>query len=759
MMALVPRGRYGMGRLEDYRFLTGQGRFVDDVAQGTAAEAVVLRAPYAHAVIRSVDAGRARSMPGVLAVLVESDLGLRPIPCITPLNAADRLVIPPRRVLARGRVRHVGEAVAFVVAETRRQAIDAADAIEVDYEPLPVVTDGADALASRAPQLWDEAPGNLAFRFERGDREAVGAAIDDAAHVITLDLMNQRVAALPLETRAGLAQHDADTGRSLLTLTGQGLHPIRSQLAQVFGEPVDHFDLTAPDVGGGFGCKNYLYPEWPLLILAARRTGRPVHWAAQRSEEIAAGAHGRDFRARARLALDDSGRFRALDVRAVANLGGGLSSSGPHSSTLAPATALGGVYAIPHVYLETRGAFTNCAPIDAYRGAGKPEANYIVERLVDKAARELGTDPAELRQRNVIRSFPYRTSLGQTIDTGDFAANIEGAMLRADREGFARRRADSERAGRLRGFGIACFLETSRGPDREGAEVRVGADGTVEVRLGTDSTGQGHETVLPRLAAERLGITVEAVRYVQADTRRTRVGEGHGGARTLHMGGAALCLAIDTVLGRAREETARLLQANAADLEYAGGFFAVSGTQRKISIFEIAGDVDVSAFELVEGAEITFPSGCHAAEVEVDRETGEVTLARYSGVDDYGRRLDTQLTLGQVVGGLAQGAGQALCEAIAYDPGTGQLVSGSLMDYTLPRAGDLPDFSIGFLETPTKRNPLGVKGAGQAGAIAAPATIMNALIDALAPLGIEDVPMPATAHAVWQAMRRAQAAN
>ena len=480
----------------------------------------------------------------------------------------------------------------------------------------------------------------------------------------------------------------------------------------MFGEPVDRFDLTAPDVGGGFGCKNYLYPEWPLLILAARRIRRPVHWAAQRSEEIAAGTHGRDFRARARLALDDRGRFRALDVRAVANLGAALSSSGPHSSTLAPATALGGVYAIPHVYLETRGAFTNCAPIDAYRGAGKPEANYIVERLVDKAARELGIDPAELRQRNVIRSFPYRTSLGQTIDTGGFAANIEAAMHRADREGFARRRADSERAGKLRGFGIACFLETSRGPDREGAEVRVGADGTVEIRLGTDSTGQGHETVLPRLAAERLGIAPEAVRYVQADTRRTRVGEGHGGARTLHMGGAALCAATDTVLGRAREEAARLLQADAADLEYTEGWFVVRGTQRRISLFDIADDVDVNAFEMVEGAEITFPSGCHAAEVEVDRETGEVTLARYSGVDDYGRRLDTQLTLGQVVGGLAQGAGQALHEAIAYDPGTGQLVSGSLMDYTLPRAGDLPDFSIAFLGDPDEAESPWREGGG-----------------------------------------------
>ena len=748
-----------MGRLEDFRFLTGQGRFVDDLPRSSVAEAVVLRSPHAHAVIRSMDTQAARAKPGVLAVVVESDLELRPIPCITPLDAVEPLLVPERPALACGRVRYVGEPVAFVVAQTYWQALDAAEAVDIDYEPLPIVTDGAEALAPGSPQLWDRVPGNLAFRFERGDRAAVAAAIAQAAHVTTLDLMNQRVMASPLETRAGVAEYDAETGRSLLTLTAQGLHPIRSQLADVFGEPVDNFHLVAPDVGGGFGSKNYLYPEWVLLVWAARRLRRAVHWSAQRSEETAAGAHGRDFRATARLALDGSGNFCALDVRAVANLGAALSTSGPHSSTLAPATVLGGVYAIPAIYLETRGAFTNCAPIDAYRGAGKPEANYLVERLVDKAARELGADPADLRRQNVMWDYPYRKALGETVDTGDFAANIDEAVRLADREGFARRRAASEQAGKLRGLGIACFLETSRGPDREGAEVRVGADGVIELRMGTDSTGQGHETVLPRLAAERFGVPVGMVRYRQADTRLTRVGEGHGGARTLHMGGAALCRAIDAVIDRGRKEAARLLQADIHDLDYAEGSFAVRGTEQGITLFAIAADAEIEAFALVEDAEITFPSGCHVAEVEIDRETGEVTLARYAGVDDYGRRLDTQLTLGQVMGGLAQGAGQALQEAIAYDPVTGQILSGSLMDYTLPRAADLPEFKIGFRETPTARNPLGVKGAGQAGAIAAPATIMNAVIDALAPLGIDDVPMPATGANIWEAIRRATAAS
>lgn len=743
-----------MGRLEDYRFLTGQGHFVDDLPRDSAAEAVVLRSPHAHAEIRSIDTSGARAMPGVLEILIGEDLGLAPIPCITPIEP---LVVPPRHALARGRVRHVGEPVAFVVAETRLQALDAAEAIAVDYETLPAVTDGAKALEPGAPELWHEAPGNQAFRFERGDRSDAEAAMASAAHIVTLNLMNQRVAPLPLEVRAGLAVHDSVAGKSLLTLTAQGLHPIRSQLATMFGEPATNFDLVAPDVGGGFGSKNYLYPEWPLLIVAARRLQCPVHWAAQRSEDLTAGVHGRDFRARARLALDGDGKFEALEVRAVANLGAGLSPSGPHSSTLAPATALGGVYAFPTVYMETRGAFTNCAPIDAYRGAGKPEANYIVERLVDKAARELGMDPAHLRRRNVIRRFPYRTALGQMIDTGNFVANIDEAMDLADRDGFAGRRARSARSGKLRGFGIACFLETSRGAAHEGAEVRVGADGTIEIRLGTDSIGQGHETVFSRLAAERLGVPLETIRYVQADTRLTRMGEGHGGARALHMGGTALCRAIASVIDRAREEAARLLQANASDLEYARGAFAVRGTERRINLSAVAGEAKIESFEQVRDAEITFPSGCHAAEVEIDRETGEVTLARYSGVDDYGRRLDSQLTLGQVVGGLAQGAGQALFEAVVYDADSGQILSGSLMDYTLPRAGDLPDFEIGFRETPTRRNPLGTKGAGQAGAIAAPPTIMNAVIDALAPLGIDDVAMPATGERIWQAMQRAKA--
>ncbi len=746
-----------MERLEDFRFLTGRGCFVDDLPRPTAAEAVVLRSPHAHARIRSVDVHAAREMPGVLAVLLESDLGLGPLPCVTELGTAHALVTTNRYALARDRVRYVGDPVAFIVAETRWQAMDAADAVIIDYEPLPAVTDAREALQPTAPGLWDAAVGNLAFRFTAGCEKAVVDAINASDHVITLALSNQRVSAMPIETRAGLAQHDPETGITLLTLTAQGVHPIRDQLATVFGEPAANFRLAAPDVGGGFGSKNHLYPEWPLLVLCARRLNRPVHWSAQRSEEMAAGTHGRDVQAHARLAVDQAGRFHALDVRAVVNLGSSLSGSGPHSSTLAPATVLGGVYAIPAVYLETRGVFTNCAPVDAYRGAGKPEANHIVERLVDQAARKLGVDPVELRRRNVIRQFPYRKALGTIIDTGDVAACIDTVVQLADRNGFAHRRHASARDGKLRGFGVACFLESSRGPDREGAEVRVCADGVIEIRMGTDSTGQGHETVFSTLAARRFGVPIARIRYLQADTRLTRMGQGHGGARGLHMGGGALCSAIDTVIRRAHVEAARLLQAEARELTYHEGAFTVPGTVRTISLFAIAAETDISAFEVVTDADITFPFGCHAAEVEIDRDTGEVTLVRYVGVDDYGRRLDNELTRGQVIGGLAQGTGQALQEAVAYNPENGQLMSGSLMDYALPRAADLPEFRIEFRETPTRRNPLGVKGAGQAGAIAAPPTIVNAIMDALEPFGVEDIAMPITAPKIWEAMQRPEA--
>jgi carbon-monoxide dehydrogenase large subunit len=558
-----------------------------------------------------------------------------------------------------------------------------------------------------------------------------------------------------------------------LLLTGQGVHSLRRQLADaIFHMPPDHIVVRAPDVGGGFGAKNFLYPEWVLVLWAARRLGRPVKWVAERDEEFVSSAQGRDNHTRARLALDRDGRFLALDVDTVANLGAYLSTNGPGSSTNSPASAMGGVYAIPAVFMAVRGVFTNTVPIDAYRGAGKPEANYLIERLVDRAARRLGLDPIALRRRNLIARFPYRSGLGVTIDSGRFAANLDEMSRRVLMDGFAdRRRAAAER-GKLRGLGIACFLETSRGTPGERAEIRFEPDSRIALVLGTQSNGQGHETSFPQIAADLLGLPVDAFRFVQADTRAVRSGNGHGGARSMHMGGAALYLAAQMVLSKGRAIAAHLLQADASAVSYSAGRFTVGGGERGIDLLALAEaardpanlpanlpggmtpGLDADAYN--DSNVFTFPSGCHAAEIEIDPETGAVMLERYAAIDDYGRLINPLLTMGQVRGGLAQGIGQALFEHTVYDGRSGQLLTGSFLDYALPRADDLPPFDITLAELPTAVNPLGVKGAGQAGCIAAPQTIINAILDALAPLGIEHIDMPATPERVWNAIHAAR---
>ncbi len=761
-------------RFEDARFLTGRGRYVEDIVMPGEAHAYVLRSPYAHAAIERIDIAAARRAPGVLIAATGADLaadGLGPLPCVAQVATVDPLIVPPRFALARGRVRHVGDPVALVVAESREAARDAAERIAVDYRPLPAVVDAPAALLPGAPAIWEEAPGNLCFRFERGDREGVAAAFAKAAHIVEIELVNNRVVPTPIEPRAAIGRWD-QAARSLdLLLTGQGVHSIRQQLAgSVFDMPPERIRLAAPDVGGGFGMKNFLYPEWVLVLWAARRLGRPVKWIAERAEEFAAATHGRDNHTRARLALDASGRFLALEVETVANLGAYLSSNGPGSSTNSPATAMGGVYAIPAVFMAVRGAFTNTAPIDAYRGAGKPEANYLIERLVDLAARRIGRDPIELRRRNMIAAFPYRSALGMTIDGGRFAANIDDAVARADRAGFAQRRAEAAAKGRLRGLGIACFLETARGAPNEGAEIRFDADGTVALVLGTQSNGQGHETSFPQIAAARLGLPIEMFRLVQADTAAVKAGAGHGGARSMHQGGAALVKAAEAVIDKGRRIAAHLLQADPAEVVFAGGRFAVAGTERGIGLLALAAaaadpgnlpagmapGLDSYVFNLCDL--VTFPNGCHIAEIEIDPETGGTTLERYTAVDDYGRLINPLLTKGQVQGGLAQGIGQALLEEAVYEPGSGQLLTGSLLDYALPRADDLPVFDITLAELPTAANPLGVKGSGQAGAIAAPQTVVNAVLDALAPLGIEHLDMPLSSERLWRAIRAARTA-
>src|SRR4051812_13125521 len=766
-----PTGR-SLRRLEDRRFLTGAARYTDDVDVPGQLHGVVLRSPHGHAAIEAIETTAARAMPGVRGVFTAAELdrdGIGPLPCIAKVATVAPMIVPPRYALARDRVRHVGDPVAFVVADTRDQARDAAERIAVAYRQLPAVVDATEALAAEAPLLWDEAPGNLSYRFERGDRAAVDSAFAGAAHVVEIELVNNRLVVAPIEPRAAIGQYDAGTDRFELLLTGQGVHSLRRQLADaVFHMPPDRIVLRAPDVGGGFGVKNFLYPEWVLVLWAARHLGRPVKWIAERGEEFVSSAQGRDNHTRGRLALDQDGRFLALDVDTVANLGAYLSTNGPGSSTNSPASAMGGVYAIPAVFMAVRGVFTNTVPIDAYRGAGKPEANYLIERLVDHAARRLALDPVELRRRNLINEFPYKSGLGITIDCGRFAANLDEMVRRVLREGVAARRQEAAERGRLRGFGIACFLETSRGTPGERAEIRFEGDGRVALVLGTQSNGQGHETSFPQIAADLLGLPISAFRFVQADTRAVKSGNGHGGARSMHMGGTALHQAAQMVLSKGRAIAAHLLQADADEVSFSAGRFIVGEGERGIDLLALAEaardpanlpdgmspGLDADAYN--DSDVFTFPSGCHAAEIEIDPETGAVTLESYAAIDDYGRLINPMLTVGQVQGGLAQGIGQALLEHTVYDERSGQLLNGSLMDYALPRADDLPPLDIALAELPTQVNPLGVKGAGQAGCIAAPQTIVNAILDALASLGIEHIDMPATPERIWRAIRSAR---
>jgi carbon-monoxide dehydrogenase large subunit len=756
-------------RAEDLRFLTGRGTYVDDDGPAQTLHAAVLRSPHAHARIRSVDVSAALQAPGVRGAFTGRDLaadGLGPLPCSLALGPECGLVVPERPALCLDRARHVGDPVALVAADTRQLAIDALDLIVVAYETEPSTTDTQASLDAGAPQVWPEAPGNLAFRYRRGDGDQTAAALAGAAHVVEISLVNNRIAAAALETRGAIGAWDAAAQRYLLTLSGASAHQIRRELAEgVFRIPLDRLDVVGPDVGGGFGMKNVVYPEYALVLWAAKRLGTPVRWTAERIDEFAAGVHARDNVTRARLGLDPDGRFLALAVETIANLGAYVSSLGPGSTTTAPTPAMGGLYDIPAVSMDVRGAFTHTAPIDAYRGAGKPEANYVIERLVDVAARRLGLDPAELRRRNLIRSFPHRNALGYAIDSGDALSNLDWALAAADHAGFPARREASRAAGRLRGIGIGCFLETSRGQPKEDAWLRVAPDGRIDLAVGTQSNGQGHETSFVRLAADRLGLPAQAFRFVQGDTREVPRGGGHGGARSLHMGGAALLLAADDLVRNGRILAARLLQGEPDAVTYAAGEFVLrprdGGPSRSISLARAAAEAASAGDEALQGhghnpsESYTFPNGCHVAEVEIDPQTGETRLLAYTAVDDYGALVNPLLAEGQVHGGLAQGVGQALMEEIRYDPDSGQLLTATFMDYQAPRAADLPRFDVRFVEIPTDANPIGAKGAGQAGAIGAPHTIMNAVLDALAPFGIEHLDMPATPQRVWAALRGA----
>jgi carbon-monoxide dehydrogenase large subunit len=732
-------------RLEDARFLRGAGDYVADRAAPGALHVAFLRSPHAHARLGAVETATARGMPGVRLILTGADLaaaGIGSIPSNGLANAERPLAEPPRPCLALDRVRHVGEPVACVVADTPAEALDAVEAIEAAYDTLPAVVEPYAALAEDAPQLHDVAPGNLAFLWRKGDAVATASGLAAAARIVEAAIPNGRVAAAPIEPRAALAW--AEGGRLHLLCNGQAVHGIRRQLAAALGCGEAALRVVAPDVGGGFGVKNVAFPEHVAILHAARRLGVPVRWESTITEDFAAAGHGRGMHGRARLGLDAEGRMLALEVEMVAEIGAYLSANGPLCPTNAASTAMGGGYAIPAIALTVRGAFSNTAPMEAYRGAGKPEANFLIEGLIERA----GAAAAAIRARNLIAA-PYVTAMGMRVEDGAFAARLAEAEWLADRAGFAARRAESAARGRRRGFGLTFFMETARGAFGEWARLRADADGGIELAVGTQSNGQGHETSFPQYAGSLLDLPIGAFRYVQADTDRIVRGNGHGGARSLHMGGEAIRQAAAVLLAKARGAAARLLQAAPDSLHYAGGRFSLADG-RGLSLAELAAEEGSLEGEAAHALDLcTFPNGAHAAEVEVDPETGEVALLSYLAVDDYGAVLNPMLTRGSVQGGLAQGIGQALMEHIAYDAESGQLLSAGFSDYCIPRAADLPDLRVELREdAPTRANGLGAKGSGQAGCIAAPQAVMAALRDAIG----RDVAMPATPEAVWRAL-------
>jgi aerobic carbon-monoxide dehydrogenase large subunit len=772
--------QFGIGqpvrRVEDRRFITGCGSYVDDIHLPRQAHAFMLRSPHAHARLSALDTSAARSTTGVLAVLTGEDLardGIGPIPCLSAVTNRDGSpsVLPPRPALARDRVRHVGDTVAIVVADTAAAGRDAAELISVDYEPLPAVVDTARAPEAGQPLVWDEAPGNLCFDWEVGDRAAVERAMSGARHRILLELVNNRIVVNSMEPRGAIGEYDPGEDAYTLWSSTQGSHFVRNLLADaVFKVPENRIRVVTRDVGGGFGMKLFLYPEHILVLWAAKKIGRPVKWTPDRADAFMTDTQGRDNLARLELALDDDLRFLALEVGLVANMGAYLSNFAPEIPTISGAVMYSGVYAIPAIHVGVKGVFTNTVPVDAYRGAGRPEAAYAVERLVDFAARRLGVTAQELRRRNFVTpvAMPYRTPLGLNYDSGEFARNMDQALAAADLAGFAARRGEARARGRYRGLGHAVYIEQSGFPPDEFAELRFDPSGTLTILMGTQSSGQGHQTAYTQLAAERLGIAPEKVRVLQGDTAAISFGRGTGGSRSLPVGGAALAHAADKLIAKGRRIAAHLFEAAEADVEFTDGVFAVTGTDRRLGIEEVARaafDPARQAPGVEPGfaesghftpAQPTFPNGCHVCEVEIDPGTGHIDILRYLVVDDFGTVINPLLLAGQVQGGVAQGVGQAMLERTVFDPETGQLLTGSLTDYCLARADDLPAIEFAYNVVPCRTNPLGIKGAGEAGAIGAPPALVNAAVDALGELGIEHLDMPLTPELLWRAIHETE---
>jgi carbon-monoxide dehydrogenase large subunit len=752
-------------RREDLRFLTGRGCYLDDLVFENLAHAVVLRSPHAHARIAGIDVAAARTAPGVLAVLTAVDVaadGLLPLQpgAVANTVTGEPFRFEPQPLLAADKVRHVGEAVALVVAETREQAQDAAELIAVDYAPLNAVTSVAAARAPGAPLLSEKVPGNLCLDWRHGDREAADAAFAAAAHVATVRLDNHRVVTNPMEPRGLVGVYDPATRRYTAHVSSQSIHATRDNTARALGVPPADVRLIAPDVGGGFGAKNFIYPEHVLLPWAAKRVGRPVKWIATRSEVFLADHQGRDQLAEASLALDADGKFLALRVSSEANLGAYLAGSSAAVQTFQYAFLPGTVYRIPAIDLRVRAVFTNTTPVGVLRGPGYGEANNIIERLIDEAARQCGFDRAELRRRNLVpgSAMPMTNAVGNQVDSGAFPETFDRALASADIAGFAARRASSERHGRLRGLGFAYHIKGTGGAPSENVDIRFEADGSVSLITGTQHIGQGHETTFPQILADRLGLPNELIHLKQGDTDLIAHGGGHGSSRATYMGGTAIFRAAGEIVAKGTRIAAEMLEAAEADLLFDDGHFVVSGTDRRVALLDVAAQAreigeSLDTYHFWTREWMTFPNGTHVVEVEIDRETGQVTLDRYSAVDDYGVLVNPMVATGQAHGAIAQGSGQALLEQAIYDETSGQMVAASFMDYALPRADDLPAFSLGFNATRCITNPLGVKGCGEAGMVAAFPAIHNAIRDALARVGGRSFDGPATPARVWRAMQ------
>ncbi len=760
--------KFGIGqpvrRVEDVRFVTGRGRYTADVEAAGALHAVFLRSPHAHARF-TLDASAAAALPGVRAVLTAADVAhLGGLPCLAPMKNSDgsAMALPRYPLLADGIVRHVGDAVAMVVADDADTARQASESVMVEFEALPAIVEIEDAMAYEAEPVWPEAPNNIAYDNAIGDADETDAIFAGAAHTVALTVVNNRLVSNYMEPRAAIAEHDAATGRYTLTTGSQGVHGLRGTLAtKIFNIDPEKIRVVTHDVGGGFGTKAVIYREYPLLMLAAERLGHPVRWVADRSEHFLGDAHGRDNLSTAEMALDANGKFLALRVDILGNLGSYLSQFGPYIPWLG-ATMATGVYHIPAIHVRCRGIYTHTVPVEAYRGAGRPEAAYLIERLVNHCALALGVAPEALRALNFITSaqMPYKTLTDRTYDVGDFEGTMRQALASGDRDGFEARAARSEAAGKLRGLGLATYIECTAWGSGEEGSVTLEPDGTFTVLVGTQSNGQGHETAYAQTVSQFLDVPLERIRVVQGDTARIPTGNGTGGSRSIPVGSAMLAKASESLVVKLKDLASDKLEAAVADLEVANGAITIAGTDRSLTFAEIAALPGATperrvAVEAFKPEQATYPNGTHLCEVEVDPATGVVSVDRYTICDDFGMTLNPLLLAGQVHGGVAQGVGQALLEQAIYDA-SGQLLTATLMDYCLPRAANMPDIAFETRNIPSTTNPLGLKGAGEAGTIGACPAVMNAVVDALHRRhGITHIDMPATPSRVFHALASA----